>query len=81
MFFGAKSFPFMWKNFAVCPSCEFAHHVSWAQYLKIDDPQVRLSITSQIEALQLSTKNDAQKRFLLAQRAEHDAKETAAARI
>lgn len=79
MFFGAKSFPFLWKNFAVCPGCEFVHHVSWAQYLKIDDPQVRLSIASHIEELQLSTKNDIQKRFLLSQRAEHDARGTSAA--
>jgi hypothetical protein len=79
MFFGAKSFPFLWKNFAVCPGCEFVHHVSWAQYFKINDPHVRLSITSRIEELQLSGKNDVQKRFLLAQRAEHDGREASAA--
>jgi hypothetical protein len=79
MFFGAKSFPFLWKNLAVCPGCKFVQHVTWTQYLGIDDPKVRLAITSQIEQLQLSTKNDVQKRFLLAQRAEHDAKNTSAA--
>jgi len=79
MFFGAKSFPFLLKNFAVCPGCEFVHHVSWARYLRIDDSRVRLSITSEIEEQQLSTKNDVQKRFLAAQRAEHDARERSAA--
>lgn len=79
MFFGAKSFPFLWKNFAVCPECEFVHHVKWNQYLNLADPNVRTEITHAIEHLQLSAKNEAQKRFLLAQRAEHDANEKSAA--
>jgi len=73
MFFGAKSFPFLWKNFAVCPSCEFVHHVSWGEYLNLADPNAQRRVASAIEEFQLSTKNDVQKRFLLAQRAEHDA--------
>jgi len=79
MFFGAKSFPFLWKNFAVCPSCEFVHHVSWNQYLKLPNPAVQRNITGAIEDSQLSTKNETQKRFLLAQRAERESKEKPAA--
>ncbi|QJR16066.1 hypothetical protein [Usitatibacter palustris] len=74
MFFGQKSFPFMAKNLAVCKGCEFVQHVPWLRYLKVDEAETRLSITTEIQQLQLSTKNDIQKRFLLAQRAEHDAK-------
>ena len=79
MFFGAKSFPFLWKNFAVCPGCEFVHHVRWAEYFKLADPTVQGRVARVIEDLQLSTKNEAQKRFLLAQRVEHDAAQKAAA--
>ena len=79
MFFGAKSFPFLWKNYAVCPGCEFVHHMSWSQYLKLANPNVQRGITRAIEDLQLSTKNDTQKKFLIAQRAEHDAKQKSAA--
>ena len=79
MFFGAKSFPFLWKNFAVCPGCEFVHHVSWSQYLKLGDSSVRRSIADRINELQLGTKNEVQKRFLLAQRAEREANEKPAA--
>jgi len=79
MFFGAKSFPFLWKNFAVCPGCEFVHHVNWGQYFAMRDPDVQREIASAIEELQLGTKNETQKRFLMAQRAEHDAKQKPAA--
>jgi hypothetical protein len=79
MFFGAKSFPFLWKNYAVCPGCEFVHHVSWSEYLRLPDPNAQGRITGSIEGSQLRAKNETQKRFLLAQRAEHDAKEKPAA--
>jgi len=79
MFFGAKSFPFLWKNYAVCPGCEFVHHVNWSQYLQLASPTVQHGVTDAIQDLQLSTKNETQKRFLLAQRAEREANEKSAA--
>ena len=72
MFFGAKSFPFLWKNFAVCPSCEFVHHLPWREYFNLPDPAVQGRVARVIEDLQLSTKNEAQKRFLRAQRVDQE---------
>jgi hypothetical protein len=74
MFFGAKSFPFLWKNFAVCPGCEFVHHLTWDRYLRLSEPGVQSGIRTAIETLQLGAKNETQKRFLMAQRSEYDAR-------
>jgi len=74
MFFGIKTIPFLWKNFLVCPGCEYVFHLPWTRYLEIDSEGTRRAIGDAIEKEQLRPKNELQRRFLLTQRAEREAR-------
>ena len=50
------------------------HHVRWSGYFRLSNESARRMIGETIEGLQLSTKNEVQKRFLLAQRSEYEAR-------
>jgi hypothetical protein len=75
-FFGVKTIPFIWKNYVVCPGCEYVRPLEWSRYLQVDSPTTQRDVTAEIESAQLSAKNELQRKFLLAQRAEREARET-----
>ena len=74
-FFDINTIPFLWKNFLVCPGCEHIYHVEWKRYLQIESPAMHAEISKAIEDGQLSQKNELQRKFLLTQRAEREARE------
>ena len=78
-FFAVKTIPFIWKNYVVCPGCEYVFHLDWGRYLQIESAPARTELAAAIEARQLSGKNELQRKFLLTQRAEREAREKAAA--
>lgn len=78
-FFAIKTIPFIWKNYVVCPGCEYIFHLSWGRYLHISSPGTQKDVAAAIESSQLSLKNQVQRNFLLTQRAEREAREKAAA--
>jgi len=79
MFFGVKTIPFLWKNFLACPRCEYAFHLPWMRYPDIDSKETQDAAAAAIERAQLEPKNELQRRFLLTQRAEREAREKPAA--
>jgi len=78
-FFAVKTIPFIWKNYVVCPGCEYVFPLTWERYLQISSPRTTAEIAAAIESSQLSAKNEIQRNFLLAQRAAREEREKAPA--
>src|SRR5262245_37570320 len=74
--FGVKTIPFLWKNFLACPRCEYAFHLSWSRHSEIDSSETQRAVAAAIEEEQLRPKNELQRKFLLTQRAEREARES-----
>jgi hypothetical protein len=78
-FFAVKTVPFIWKNYVVCPGCEYVFPLAWNRYLQVASPSTQRGVVKEIESGQLSAKNALQRNFLLTQRAEREAREKSAA--
>src|SRR5262252_8332995 len=74
-FFAVKTIPFLWKNFLVCSGCRDVYPLDWRRYLQLSSPHIKAELTAFLEDTQLRPKNEIQRKFLLAQRAEREARE------
>jgi hypothetical protein len=77
-FFAIKTVPFLWKNFLVCSGCGDVFHLDWRRYLALSSPQGQAEMATSLKERQLSAKNEVQRKFLLTQRAEREAREKSA---
>jgi hypothetical protein len=78
-FFDIKTIPFIWKNYVVCPGCEYVFPLTWDRYFQISSSSTQKDVAAAIESTQLSGKTELQRNFLLTQRAEREAREKPAA--
>jgi hypothetical protein len=71
-FFAVKTVPFLWKNHAVCGACRQPLPLNGDDMQLLRDKAQWPSLVTALEERQLADKNEIQRKFLLAQRAERD---------
>ena len=71
-FFMVKTIPFLSKHHLVCPACREALAIDAGQARRLGSPTGQQDITWQLEELQLASKSEVQRGFLLSQRAQRE---------
>jgi hypothetical protein len=70
-FFALKTLPFLWKHFLVCERCGDAAPLDKLRYRQLSSPDSHGKLRDFLEEQQLALKNDTQRNFLRAQRAQN----------
>ena len=72
-FFTIKTIPFLWKHFLVCSRCSEVTALDRIRYRQLLSETQHGELRQFLEDQQLAQKNETQRNFLLAQRAESEA--------